>query len=375
MIGIRDVSVIEEPPDERFPVQTYVLAYNEAIVMDAVTKEISRGGQVYYVYNRVQKIHRIANQLAQLVPQGRIAIAHGQMSERQLEKVMLDYMNGEYDILVSTTIIETGLDISNVNTIIILDADKLGLSQLYQLRGRVGRSYRQGYAYLMYDKDKILSEVAERRLKTIREFTEFGAGFKIAMRDLEIRGAGNLLGGEQHGHMAAIGYDLYVKLLEETMRQLKGDHVERPEDTIIEVNIDAYISKNYIENQSHKIEIYKKIASIRDIDDMYRVEEEIKERFGNIPSNTQNLLLISYIKSIARSLKITAITQNGKSIRIQFKDDSMIDAEKVSSILHKYNRKVTFNATAEPYFVYRISTMDQHRTLTDLRDIAEELIH
>ena len=173
------------------------------------------------------------------------------------------------------------------------------MSQLYQLRGRVGRSYRQGYAYLMYDKDKILSEVAERRLKTIREFTEFGAGFKIAMRDLEIRGAGNLLGGEQHGHMAAIGYDLYVKLLEETMRQLKGDHVERPEDTIIEVNIDAYISKNYIENQSHKIEIYKKIASIRDIDDMYRVEEEIKERFGNIPSNTQNLLLISYIKSIA----------------------------------------------------------------------------
>ena len=275
MIGIRDVSVIEEPPDERFPVQTYVLAYNEAIVMDAVTKEISRGGQVYLELYRVQKIHRIANQLAQLVPQGRIAIAHGQMSERQLEKVMLDYMNGEYDILVSTTIIETGLDISNVNTIIILDADKLGLSQLYQLRGRVSRSYRQGYAYLMYDKDKILSEVAERRLKTIREFTEFGAGFKIAMRDLEIRGAGNLLGGEQHGHMAAIGYDLYVKLLEETMRQLKGDHVERPEDTIIEVNIDAYISKNYIENQSHKIEIYKKIASIRDIDDMYRVEEEI----------------------------------------------------------------------------------------------------
>lgn len=375
MIGIRDVSVIEEPPDERFPVQTYVLAYNEAIVMDAITKEISRGGQVYYVYNRVQKIHRIANQLAQLVPEGRIAIAHGQMSERQLEKVMLDYMSGEYDILVSTTIIETGLDISNVNTIIILDADKLGLSQLYQLRGRVGRSYRQGYAYLMYDKDKILSEVAERRLKTIREFTEFGAGFKIAMRDLEIRGAGNLLGGEQHGHMAAIGYDLYVKLLEETMRQLKGGYIERPEDTVIEINVDAYIPGKYIENQSHKIEIYKKIASVRDIDDMYRIEEEIRERFGNIPLNTQNLLLISYIKSIARSLKITAITQNGKSIRIQFKDDSMLDAEKISSILHKYNRKVTFNATAEPYFVYKVSTMDQHKTLLDLRDIAEELVH
>jgi len=291
MIGIRDVSVIEEPPDERFPVQTYVLAYNESVVADAITREISRGGQVYYVYNRVQNIHKVANQLAQLVPQGRIAIAHGQMSERQLERVMLDYMSGEYDILVSTTIIETGLDISNVNTIIILDADKLGLSQLYQLRGRVGRSFRQGYAYLMYEKDKILSEVAEKRLKTIKEFTEFGAGFKIAMRDLEIRGAGNLLGGEQHGHMAAIGYDLYVKLLEETVRQLKGDHIEEFEDTIIEINIDAYIPEEYIKNQAHKIEIYKKIASIRNIDDMYKIEEEIRERFGSIPVNTQNLLI------------------------------------------------------------------------------------
>ncbi|NMA03442.1 MAG: transcription-repair coupling factor, partial [Clostridiales bacterium] len=373
MIGIRDVSVIEEPPDERFPVQTYVLAYNESVVADAITREISRGGQVYYVYNRVQNIHKVANQLAQLVPQGRIAIAHGQMSERQLERVMLDYMSGEYDILVSTTIIETGLDISNVNTIIILDADKLGLSQLYQLRGRVGRSFRQGYAYLMYEKDKILSEVAEKRLKTIKEFTEFGAGFKIAMRDLEIRGAGNLLGGEQHGHMAAIGYDLYVKLLEETVRQLKGDHIEEFEDTIIEINIDAYIPEEYIKNQAHKIEIYKKIASIRNIDDMYKIEEEIRERFGSIPVNTQNLLVISYIKSIARPFKITAITQNGKSIRIQFKDDSMIDAEKVSSILHKYNRKVTFNATSEPYFIYKVSTMDQNKILSELRDIIEIL--
>ena len=373
MIGIRDVSIIEEPPDERFPVQTYVLAYNEAIVIDAITKEISRGGQVYYVYNRVQNIHRVADQLAQTVPRGRIATAHGRMSERQLEKVMLDYMSGEYDVLVSTTIIETGIDISNVNTIIILDADKLGLSQLYQLRGRVGRSYRQGYAYLMYEKDKMLSEVAERRLKTIKEFTEFGSGFKIAMRDLEIRGAGNLLGGEQHGHMAAIGYDLYVKLLEETMRQLKGDHVESLEDTIIEINVNAYISEDYIKDQGHKIEIYKKIASIRNMDDMYKIEEEIKERFGSIPSNTQNLLLISYIRSVARAFKITSVTQNGKNIRIQFKDDSRINAEKIGNILYKYNREVIFNATAEPYFIYRVNTTDQHKMLEKLRDIIEEL--
>lgn len=373
MIGIRDISVIEEPPDERFPVQTYVLAYNEAIVVDAITREISRGGQVYYVYNRVQNIHKVASRLARLVPRSRIAIAHGQMSERQLENVMLDYMSRKHDVLVSTTIIETGLDIPNVNTIIILDADKFGLAQLYQLRGRVGRSYRQGYAYLMYDKNKILSEVAEKRLKTIREFTEFGSGFKIAMRDLEIRGAGNLLGGEQHGHMAAIGYDLYVKLLEETMKQLKGDYVEKFEDTTIEINADAYISEKYIKDLGHKIEIYKKIASIRDIDDMYKIVEEIRERFGNIPLSTQNLLLISYIKSIARNLKITSIIQNGKNIRIQFKDDSAVNAERISSILHKYNGRVTFNATEEPYFIYNVPAMDQYKMLTDLREIMESL--
>ncbi len=371
MTGIRDVSVIEEPPDERFPVQTYVLAYNEAVVIDAVTREISRGGQVYYVYNRVQNIHKIANRLARLVPQSRIAIAHGRMSERQLERIMLDYMDGKYDVLVSTTIIETGMDISNVNTIIILDADKLGLAQLYQLRGRVGRSHRQGYAYLMYQKNKILSEVAERRLKTIKEFTEFGSGFKIAMRDLEIRGAGNLLGGEQHGHMAAVGYDLYVKLLEETMKQLKGEHVEKLEDTVIEINVDAYIPEKYIKNQGHKIEIYKKIASIRGEDDMRKIEDEIKERFGKIPSSVRNLLLISHIKSVAKRLKTKAITQNGGNIRIQFKDDSMIDAEKISDILHQYSGKITFNAASEPYLTYKTSA--ENEMLTELKNILEKL--
>jgi len=373
MIGVRDMSVIEDPPEERFPVQTYVLGYNEAMVVDAITRELSRGGQVYYVYNRVQSIHQIANGLMQLVPQSRIAVAHGQMSEKELEKVMLEYMDGEYDILVSTTIIETGLDISNVNTIIIHDADRLGLSQLYQLRGRVGRSYRQGYAYLMYEKNKVLSEVAEKRLKAIKEFTEFGSGFKIAMRDLEIRGAGNLLGGEQHGHMAAIGYDLYVKLLAETVAELRGEHSEKFEDTTMELNVNAYISEKYINNQSHKIEIYKKIASIRNVEDMYKIEEEIEDRFGDIPLSVRNLLLISYIKAMSKGLKVLAITQKDKDIRIQFKDSSMLKPEGIGSVLHKYNRKVTFNATAQPYFIYKVLTMDQYKMLEEIKDIIEKI--
>lgn len=373
MIGIRDMSIIEDPPEERFPVQTYVLAYNEAMIVDAITREVGRGGQVYYVHNRVQSIHQIANKLTELVPQCKIAVAHGQMSEKELEKIMLDYIQGEYDVLVSTTIIETGLDISNVNTIIIQDADRLGLSQLYQLRGRVGRSYRQGYAYLMYEKDKVLSEVAEKRLKAIKEFTEFGSGFRIAMRDLEIRGSGNLLGGEQHGHMAAIGYDLYVRLLEETVGELKGEYVEKFDDTTIELNVNAYIAETYIRNQGHKIEIYKKIASIRNVDDMYKIEEEIEDRFGDIPMSVRNLLLISYIKALAKQLRVTAITQKDKDVRIQFKSGSMLRPEGIGMVLHDYNRKITFNATAQPYFIYKILTMDQYKMLTELKDIIEKI--
>ncbi len=373
MIGIRDMSVIEDPPEERFPVQTYVLAHNESMIADAISRELSRDGQVYYVYNRVQSIHTVANKLAALVPQSRVAVAHGQMSERELEKIMLAYMNGEYDVLVSTTIIETGMDISNVNTIIIQDADRLGLSQLYQLRGRVGRSNRQSYAYLMYEKNKILSEVADKRLKAIKEFTEFGSGFKIAMRDLEIRGAGNLLGGEQHGHMAAIGYDLYVKLLGETVDELRGEYIEKLENTAIELSVNAYISEGYIANQGHKIEIYKKIASIRNLEDMYKIEEEIEDRFGDIPLSVRNLLLISYIKALAKKIKIEYIIQKDKDIRIQFKDSSTLKPEAIGSVLHKYNRKVTFNATAQPYFIYKIRTMDQYNMLNELRDVIEKI--
>ena len=373
LVGIRDMSVIEDPPEERYPVQTYVSPYNEALIIDAITREVNRGGQAFYVYNRVQGIHRIANHIMELMPRVRVAVGHGQMSERQLEKLMMDFYHGEYDVLVSTTIIETGLDIPNVNTIIIHDADRLGLSQLYQLRGRVGRSNRQSYAYLMFERDKVLSETAEKRLKAIKEFTEFGSGFKIAMRDLEIRGSGNLLGAEQHGHMAAIGYDLYVKLLEETMAELKGEKIDRYEDTVIEINVDAYISTKYIKNQNHKIEIYKKIALIRSIQDMYDIEEEIEDRFGEIPLSVSNLLLISYIKAAGQSIRVQSISQKDKEITIQFKDLSKISLEDISEVLNKYKFKLSFHATEQPYFVYTIKTLDHQVILKEIKDIIEKI--
>ncbi len=373
MIGVRDMSVIEDPPEERYPVQTYVLSYNEAVLTDAITREISRGGQIYYVYNRVQGIHQMAAKLAELVPEARIGVGHGQMSERELENLMLAYYQGEYDLLVCTTIIETGLDIPNVNTIIIHDADKLGLSQLYQLRGRVGRSNRQAFAYLMYEKNKSLTEVAEKRLKAIKDFTEFGSGFKIAMRDLEIRGAGNMLGGEQSGHMSAIGYDLYVKLLEETISELKGEVVEKYQDTTMELNVNAYIPESYITNPSQKIEIYKKIASIRNQKDLFSVEEEIEDRFGNIPSSVANLLMISYIKALAQNLMVSSVTQKEKEIRIIFKDSSRLKPENIGEVLHSFGRRITFNASNEPYFVYQANTIDQYKMLTDIKDIIEKI--
>lgn len=373
MVGIRDMSIIEDPPEERYPVQTYVAAYNESLIIDAITRELNRNGQVYYVHNRVQGIHKTAAKLRELVPQARIAVAHGQMSERELENIMLDFYHGEYDVLVCTTIIETGLDIGNVNTIIIQDADKLGLSQLYQLRGRVGRTNRQAYAYLLYEENKILTEVAEKRLQAINEFTEFGSGFKIAMRDLEIRGAGNLLGAEQHGHMASIGYDLYVKLLEQAVGELKGQEVDKYEDTTLELNVDAYISEDYIPNQRYKIEIYKKIASIRHRQDMYDIEEEIEDRFGDIPTNVRNLLIISYIKALARNLNVEYITQRNKEIKIQLRNDKNLKPENIMAILERYPRKVNINAGKSPYFTYKITTQNQNKMLTELLEIIEKI--
>lgn len=374
MVGIRDMSTIEDPPEERFPVQTYVVPYNPSLVADAIEREISRGGQVYYVYNRVDGIYSVANGLAQRFPHLRIGVGHGQMNENELEKMMLDYYEGSYDVLVCTTIIENGLDIPNVNTIMIQNADQLGLSQLYQLRGRVGRSNRQGFAYLMVEKGKILTEVAEKRLKAIKEFTEFGAGFKIAMRDLEIRGAGNLLGGEQHGHMAAIGYDLYVKLLEETIQKTQGETVEKEPEVSIELSVDAYLPKNYIQNPGHKVEIYKKIAAIRHKEDWIETETEIEDRFGDLPAIVRNLLLISYIKAMAMKANLENIIQRENRVRMQLAEGRPIQPESVARVMHKYGHRLDFNAGTQPHFLYRPKSLEQGNLLQEIKDLMETYI-
>ncbi|OPJ55082.1 transcription-repair coupling factor [Alkalithermobacter paradoxus] len=334
--GVRDMSLIEEPPQERHPVLTYVVEAKESIIADAIDREISRGGQVFFVYNRVNGIENMAAKIKKLVPNAKIAMGHGQMSTKELEKIMIGFLEKEYDVLVCTTIIETGMDIQNANTIIIYDADKMGLGQLYQLRGRVGRSSRQGYAYLMYERDKILSEVAEKRLKAIKEFTEFGSGFKIAMRDLEIRGAGNVLGSQQHGHMAVIGYDLYVKMLNESIKKLKGEVLEETIDTEIDININAYIPDKYISDEVTKIEIYKKIAAIESKEDMHEIEEEIEDRFSDIPTPVRNLLMIAYIKSLGKKLKVKLIKYDGQRVHLQphyvFKTDEKNDYKLVCEI-------------------------------------------
>ncbi|MDE6357852.1 MAG: transcription-repair coupling factor, partial [Eubacteriales bacterium] len=316
MTGIRDMSVLEEAPSERMPVQTYVLEYDTESIRNAINRELARNGQVYYLHNRVNNIDEETIKIQNIVPDAKIAFAHGQMSERELEKVMVAFMEQEIDVLVCTTIIETGLDISNVNTIIINDADRMGLSQLYQLRGRVGRSNRTSFAYLMYKKDKVLQEISEKRLQIIKEFTEFGSGFKIAMRDLEIRGAGNLLGAEQHGHMDIIGYEMYCKLLEQAISELKGEIIENEFETLIDLSVNAFITPSYIENEVQKLEMYKKISLIKTEEDFFDVQDELEDRFGTIPKVVQNLLNIALMKSYAHNLGINKISQKLNKISI-----------------------------------------------------------
>lgn len=367
--GIRDMSVIEDPPEERYPVQTYVVEYNEQMIRDAILKELARGGQVYFVYNRVENIEKMAASLQKLVPEARFGIGHGQMSEKELEKVMISFLEKEIDVLVCTTIIETGLDIANVNTIIIFDADKMGLSQLYQLRGRVGRSNRIAYSYFVYEKNKVLSEVAEKRLRAIKEFTEFGSGFKIAMRDLEIRGAGNLLGTEQHGHIEAIGYDLYVKYLQEAIKKLKGEKVEEQIDTTIDIKVDGYISDKYIEDEEQKIEVYKKIASITSLDEYGELVDELIDRFGDIPDEVHNLMDISYIRYLGSKNNIKDIHQIDKEIVLEFKSIENISLELLKELSDQYGRRLTFDLSKEPAFKFRW----KDNILDELKSLVEKI--
>jgi len=373
MSGVRDMSLIETPPEDRFPIQTYVVEHNESLIRDAILRELSRGGQVYYVYNRVQSIHDEAQILKKLIPEARIAVAHGQMNEDELEEIMMGFYEHEYDVLVCTTIIETGLDIPNVNTLIVTSADKLGLSQLYQLRGRVGRSSRQAFAYLTYKRDKMLSEAAEKRLSAIREFTEFGSGFKIALRDLEIRGSGNVLGTEQHGHMLAVGYDLYTKLLQAAVKEIKGEIEEEEIQPVLELDISAYISDEYISNAAQKMEIYRRIASVDTVEEADDLEEEVEDRFGDIPEPTRNLIMISRLKVIASKLRIASIIQQGNLVNIKFHHTHKLTPQVLVGLSAAFERQMNIIGAETPTIVLKTRNSKGIKLLFRLQKILDEI--
>ncbi|MNO62911.1 Transcription-repair-coupling factor [compost metagenome] len=383
MLGVRDLSVIETPPENRFPVQTYVVEHSQALVREAVEREMARGGQIYYLYNRVQGIQEMAAQISMLVPDARVGVGHGQMSEQELERTILDFLDGEYDVLVSTSIIETGVDIPNVNTLIVHDADKMGLSQLYQLRGRVGRSNRIAYAYFTYQRDKSLTEVAEKRLQSIKEFTELGSGFKIAMRDLSIRGAGNLLGAEQHGFIASVGFDLYSQMLAEEIQKRKvtmfgeTDSTESTWSTTIDLGIDAYLPSDYIYDSIQKIEIYKKTASAASFDDVAELEDELLDRFGELPGAVQNLLSVARVKLYGRKYGIESISLRNEEVTVKFYEGREKDLvpTKLAEVGNLFGRHVQFNQGSGSGVLIRIKTkgMDDKELMSLLEKFLEAM--
>ena len=373
LTGVRDISVIETPPEDRYPIQTYVVEQNDQLIRDAILREIGRGGQVYFVYNRVESIDSMANYIRDLVPECKVGIMHGQMTEKELETEMIAFMNKEYDVLVCTTIIETGIDISNVNTMIVHNADKMGLSQLYQLRGRVGRANRIAYAYFIYTKDKILTEVAEKRLKALKDFTELGSGFKIAMRDLEIRGAGNMMGSSQHGHMAAIGYDLYCRMLEDTIKLIKGEIENEPIETSVDIKVDAFIPSSYITDEIQKIEVYKKIAAIENINDFMEIKSELEDRYSSIPDSVYNLMDIAYIKSICKGLYIEDIKETAKELRFKFVKGYKGFEDIYSVLLNQYKDDVILYFGETPSFAIKLANIKKETALEYYKKLLEDI--
>ena len=373
LTGVRDISVIETPPEDRYPIQTYVVEQNDQLIRDAILREIGRGGQVYFVYNRVESIDSMANYIRDLVPECKVGIMHGQMTEKELETEMIAFMNKEYDVLVCTTIIETGIDISNVNTMIVHNADKMGLSQLYQLRGRVGRANRIAYAYFIYTKDKILTEVAEKRLKALKDFTELGSGFKIAMRDLEIRGAGNMMGSSQHGHMASIGYDLYCRMLEDTIKLIKGEIENEPIETSVDIKVDAFIPSSYITDEIQKIEVYKKIAAIENINDFMEIKSELEDRYSSIPDSVYNLMDIAYIKSICKGLYIEDIKETAKELRFKFVKGYKGFEDIYSVLLNQYKDDVILYFGETPSFAIKLANIKKETALEYYKKLLEDI--
>ncbi|MEG1879848.1 MAG: transcription-repair coupling factor, partial [Oscillospiraceae bacterium] len=377
LTGIRDMSIINQPPSERLPVATYVLEYNDDVVREAINREMGRGGQVYYLFNRVEGIYKAATKIAELVPDARVAVAHGRMNERELEEIMLEVSEGELDVLVCTTIIETGLDIPNVNTIIIEDADRLGLAQLYQLRGRVGRSNRLAYAYLTFRRDKVLSEIAEKRLLAIKEFTEFGSGFKIAMRDLEIRGTGNLIGAKQHGHMDAVGYDMYCRLLEEAVLEEQGIEKPKKTETLIDLPVSAYIPESYIPSHAQRISAYKRIAAINTADDLFDTYDEIEDRYGTVPNVTDALMKISLIKAYAENFGVSEMIATEDKVIFKFDENNIPDMRRCIDMLIKNPNDFHITNSSPPRMQYNLkrekTDVNGDKYLNSLKETMEKL--
>ena len=372
IVGIRDMSVIYEPPHNRKPVQTYVLEYDSEVIKEAITKEIERKGQVFYLYNNVEGILRKADEISKLVPEAKIAIAHGQMTGNQIEEIMKSFIDGKIDVLVCTTILESGIDIPNANTIIVENADRLGLAQLYQIRGRVGRAQRQAYAYITYKRDKLLSEVADKRLKAIKEFTEFGSGFKIAMRDLEIRGAGSILGEIQHGHMEQVGYDTYCRLLDEVVKEMQGVPIKKEVDIQIDLNISSYIPESYIEDRKQKIEVYQNIALCRTKEDIKDVIDEITDRFGNMPVEVENLIEIAEIKILTKKAGIIKIIQKPNSVMFFVQDG--LDEEKVKLLVETYGISIRFSPGVESYITLKNENANDKETIKKIKEFLRILV-
>lgn len=376
LAGVRDMSIIETPPENRYPVQTYVVEFSPELVKDAIRKEMDRGGQIYFIHNRIEDMDKVKAQLQTWVPEARIAQAHGRMRENELERIMLEFIEGKYDVLLCTTIVENGLDISNVNTLIVDEADTMGLSQLYQIRGRVGRTNRLAYAYFTYRKDKVLTEVAEKRLAAIREFTEFGSGFKIAMRDLEIRGSGNILGPEQHGQMLAVGFELYCKLLDEEVKKLQGTKVtedEKQEEVTIELNVNAYISDKYIGDSSLKMEIYRQLAAVTTSDEMQQVEEELIDRFGDPTPEVENLISITRLKVLAAAHNVQSIKHLKGEVLIKFGSDTRIKGETLLALRKHYGRRLNFSASQGLTIKVRTAGLKPRELLETLESIFYRL--
>ena len=371
VVGIRDMSVINEPPYNRKPVQTYVLEYDPEVIKEAITKELERNGQVFYLFNNVEQIMQKANEISKLVPEAKVTYAHGRMTGHEIEEIMEEFINGESNVLVCTTILESGIDISNANTIIVENADRMGLAQLYQIRGRVGRSDRQGYAYITYKRDKLLSEVADKRLKAIKEFTEFGSGFKIAMRDLEIRGAGSLLGEIQHGHLEQVGYDTYCNLLDEVVKEMKGIKVEKEIDVQIDLNITSYIPDSYIPYSSQKIEMYQDIALCKDEQDIQNVIDEMIDRFGNMPPEIENLIEIARIKILCKKLKISKVQSKKDNILLIF-DETDIDVD-IIKLVEKYKNRISFTQGIKPQITLKLLKTSEREIMKETKELLRDI--